>query len=77
MTKVKYRLFEKIIQDLDTKKYHVCRELDESGYIVSWIIFRQDMPIEEYFSPNNKPLLSSEKNDIFDLIKFVKEYKND
>ena len=74
--KISWQLFEKIIHDLDRKKYHIGRELDENGYIKSWTIFRQDMPIEEYFSPENKPLLCSEDNDIFDLIDFVKEQKN-
>ena len=74
--KITWQLFEKIIHDLNRKKYHICRELDENGYIKSWTIFRQDMTIEEYFSPNNKPLLCSKDNDIFDLIDFVKEQKN-
>ena len=73
--KIAWQLFEKIIHDLDKKKYHVGRELDENGYIKSWIIFRQDMSIEEYFSPENKPLLTSKENDILDLINFVAKEK--
>lgn len=71
--KITWQLFERIINDLNKKKYHICRELDENGYIKSWIIFKQDMPLEEYFSPDNKAILSSKYNDIFDLINFVKE----
>lgn len=71
--RAKYAAFEKIIKDLDRNKYHVCRELDEDGYIKNWYIFRKDMPIDKYFSAENTPLLTSEENDIFDLINFVKE----
>lgn len=73
--KIAWQLFEKIIHDLDRKKYHISRELDENGYIKSWTIFRQDMSIEEYFSPENKPLLTSKENDILDLINFVAKEK--
>lgn len=71
--RAKYEAFEKIIKDLDRNKYHICRELDEDGYIKNWYIFRKDMSIDKYFSTENKPLLTSEDNDIFDLINFVKE----
>lgn len=73
--KITLQLFEKIVHDLYKKKYHICRELDENGYIKSWIIFNQDMALEDYFSPNNEPLLSSKNNNIFDLIDFIKEHK--
>ena len=69
----KYEVFEKIIKDLDRNKYHICREVDEDGYIKNWYIFRKDMSIDKYFSAENKPLLTSKENDIFDLINFVKE----
>ena len=75
--RVKYKLFEKIIKNLDRKKYHICREIDANGYIEDWSIFRKDMSIDEYFSAENKPLLSSEKNNILDLKNFVKEQKNE
>ena len=76
MKKITWQLFEKIIYNLDKKKYHISRELDENRYIRAWSIYRQDIPVEEYFSPNNKPILNSTDNDIFDLIDFVKEQKD-
>lgn len=74
--KVTYKLFNKMIEDLDEKKYHICRELDENGYIKAWSIFRQNMPIEKYFSEENKPILTSTNNDISDLLIFLEEQKN-
>ena len=75
--KANYKLFQRIIKDLDRNKYHIYRELDEDGYIKDWAIFRKDMEIEKYFSKENKALLTSTENDILDLINFVaKEKKN-
>lgn len=74
--KIKYKLFYRMIEDLDKKKYHIGTELDENGYIKSWSIYNKDMPTEQYFSAENKPLLTSTKNDIFDLLNFIKEQKN-
>ena len=74
--KIKYTLFNRMIEDLNRKKYHIGTELDENGYIKSWSIYNKDMPTEQYFSAENKPLLTSTKNDIFDLLNFIKEQKN-
>ena len=74
--KIKCELFEEFIKDLDIKKYHICRELDADGYIKNWTIFRKDMPIDEYFSAENQALLTSERNSILDLKKFIREQKN-
>lgn len=69
--------FEKAIKGLDTKKYHICRELGftENGFeIIKWSIFRQDMSLEEYFSKKNLEILSSEKgHTVEDIKKFIKE----
>lgn len=74
--KIKYKLFNKMIEDLDRKKYHFCACLDENGYVKNWSIYRQDMSVEKYFSEDNKPLLTSEENNILDLMNFIKEQKN-
>lgn len=70
--KITYELFEKIIKPLNRSKFHVCRELDFDGNIKEWTIYRKDMSIDEYFSEENQPLLTSEENDLVDLIYFVK-----
>lgn len=74
--KIKYKLFNKMIEDLDRKKYHFGVSLDAKGYVYSWAIYRKDMSAEEYFSEDNKPLLTSEENNILDLMNFIKEQKN-
>ena len=47
--------------------------LDENGYVKQWSVYRQDMSMDKYFSPENLPILSSKNNNIFDLINFLKE----
>lgn len=74
--KVTYKLFYRMINSLNKKKFHINVSLNEDGYIKNWSIYRKDMPIEEYFSEKNKPLLTSKKNDMLDLINFVKEQEN-
>ena len=74
--KVTYKLFNRMIEDLDRKKYHIGTELDENGCIKAWSIYNKDMSTEEYFSAENKPLLTSKENNIVDLLKFIKEQKN-
>ena len=72
--------FEKIVKKLDHKKYHICRKIkfnsDGVMYVDSWDIFRKDMSLEEYYSPENKPVLCSLVNDIDDIKKLIKEEKN-
>ena len=74
--KIKYKLFHRMIEDLDKRKYHIYTELDENGYIKAWTIYNKNMSTEEYFSAENKPLLTSRENDIVDLLNFIKEQKN-
>lgn len=72
--------FEKAIEGIDKKKYHICRELGftENGFeIVKWSIFRQDMSMEEYFSKENLVVLSSEKGDtVKDIKRLIKKGEN-
>ena len=72
--------FEKAIKGIDTKKYHICRELGftENGFeIVKWSIFRRDMSMEEYFSKENLVVLSSEKGDtVKDIKRLIKKGEN-
>ena len=74
--KVTYKLFYRMTDGLNKKKFHFGVTLDPNGYIESWSIYRKDMPLERYFSTENKPLLTSTKNDIFDLLNFIKEQEN-
>ena len=71
-----YTIFEYLIKDIDRKKYHIFRELDENGYIKKWVIYKKaKLTPEEFFSPKNKPILSSNKNNFLDLIDFVENQK--
>ena len=64
--KVKYKLFNEMIKDLDMKKYYIGYDIDDKGYVNNWSIINK-----EY-----KELLSSENNNISDLLIFVEEQKN-
>ena len=71
--------FEKVIKNLDKNKYHICRsmiiDLEKGPYIDEWSIFRKDMSVEEYFSPNNLAILSSKNgNTLDDIKKLVEEF---
>lgn len=74
--KINYKAFYNLVKDLDNKKFHFGACLDENGYVKNWSIYRKNMSIEEYFSEDNKPLLTSEENNILDLMNFIKEQKN-
>lgn len=76
VNKINYKTFYNLVKDLDRKKFHLGVSLDEKGYVHFWAIYRKDMSVEEYFSAENKPLLTSKENDIFDLLNFIKEQKN-
>lgn len=70
--------FEKIIKDLDSKKYHIYREVgavDGVICVTKWAIYKKDMPTQEYFAPENVAILSSDKNNYLDLVNFVSENK--
>lgn len=73
--KITYELFQSIIKLLNREKYHVCRELDVDGNIKEWSIYRKDMDMEEYFSDENKAILTSEDG-LLSLIFFVKGEEN-
>lgn len=73
--------FEKVIKGIDKKKYHVGRSIafdeDNNPYISQWDIFRKDMKMEEYFSPENLAILSSRNNNtIEDIEEFIRSQNN-
>lgn len=68
-----YREFMKITENVDRNKYHICCSIKEDLWHCEWTIFRKDMSFEEYWSENNRPILSSKTNSIEDLVKFCKE----
>lgn len=66
-----YNEFYKIIKNLDRNKYHTCCSVKTDLINCEWVIFRKDMPFDEYWSSNNKPVLDSKINNKKDLIDFV------
>ena len=65
-------IFEYLVEDIDVEKYHICRKLDENGYVKEWIIYKKKgLTDEEFYSPRNKPIISSKKNSFLDLVDFV------
>ena len=65
-------VFEYLVEDIDVEKYHICRKLDENGYVKEWIIYKKKgLTDEEFYSPRNKPIISSKKNSFLDLVDFV------
>lgn len=71
--KMTLKFFERIIKNIDKETYHICRGIDKNGYIKDWYIFNKDMSSNKFYSMENKPLLSSEKNDILDLLLWVEK----
>lgn len=69
---MKYKEFLKITDNLDRNKYHTCCSIKEDMENCDWVIYRKDMSVEEYFSPKNKPLISSKTHTKEDLIEFCK-----
>lgn len=69
---MKYKEFLKITDNLDRNKYHTCCSIKEDMENCDWVIYRKDMSVEEYFSPKNKPLISSNTHTKEDLIEFCK-----
>lgn len=74
--------FENVIKKLNKNKFHINRTLsfNDNGemYLESWSIFRKDMSTEEYFSPKNLVVLSSQNdNTIEDIEQLIKEQNNE
>lgn len=78
-------VFEYLVEDIDVEKYHICRKLDENGYVKEWIIYKKKgLTDEEFYNPKNKPIISSERDSFLDLVyfaenpkKFIKRGKKD
>lgn len=73
--------FENLVKELDKNKYHINRTLGFNNkgemYLEKWAIFRKDMTTEEYFSPKNLVVLTSEHgNTSEDIQRLVEEDKN-
>lgn len=76
------KLFETVVKKIDKNKFHINRTLgfNDNGemYLESWSIFRKDMSTEEYFSPKNLVILSSQNgNTIEDIKQLIKEDNNE
>ena len=68
--------FMEVVNEIARQKYHVGVTVgyDYNGvaYVESWSIYRCDMPMKEYFSMDNKPVLCSEnKNTLEDIKKLI------
>ena len=73
---IPYKLFHNIIKPVNRDNFHICRELNNQGNISKWSIYKKDMSTEDYFSEENKAILT-EKQGLLGLIFFVKgEEKN-
>lgn len=71
--------FEKLIKPLNREKYHISRAIkfkDNMPYIDEWVIYRKDMPLEEFYDSNNIPVLSSAKGNTIEDIKKLIEAEN-
>ena len=73
--------FEEIVKNLDKNKFHINRTLGFNNegkmYLEKWSIFRKDMSTEEYFSPKNLVILSSEKgHTLEDIAQLIEEESN-
>lgn len=69
--------FENIVKRLDKNKFHINRTLNYNNngeMYLEWSIFRKNMKTEEYFSPKNLVVLSSEKgHTLEDIEKLIEE----
>lgn len=64
--------FFEITKKLDRNKYHIyCGIYNITE--CEWSIYRKDMSSEEYFSPENKAILTSKLNTEQELIDFCKK----
>lgn len=73
--------FENTVKKLDKNKYHINRTLGFNNkgemYLEKWAIFRKDMTTEEYFSPKNLVVLTSEHGNTFkDIQRLIEENQN-
>lgn len=71
--------FEKLIKPLNREKYYISRAIkfkDNMPYIDEWVIYRKDMPLEEFYDSNNIPVLSSAKGNTIEDIKKLIEAEN-
>lgn len=65
-----YKEFMSITKTLDRNKYHTCCSLLPDMETCEWVIFRKNMPLDEYWSSENKPILDSKVNSKEELIEF-------
>ena len=83
--KMPLSVFEYLVENIDVEKYHICRKLDENGYVKEWVIYKKKgLTDEEFYNPKNKPIISSERDSFLDLVyfaenpkKFIKRGKKD
>lgn len=68
-----WKEFYKITKELDRNKYHICCEVHQDMIGCDWYIFRKDMSFEDYWSSDNKPILTSKLNTEQELIDFCEK----
>lgn len=83
MTIVNIKDFEKVAKKVDREKYQLSVTIKHARtgsadysnfYVQEYALYRKDMPLREYFSPENKAILASYNgNDFEDLKEWVKE----
>lgn len=69
-------VFKKIYEILDKKYFHVCVSTKEND-IVEWDIYYSNLNYDDFFSSNNKPLLSSKTNTFDDIYKLRDKFEKE
>ena len=69
---MEFKEYYKLTKKLNRNKYHDCCSINQDMKTCEWVIYRKDMPWEEYISNQNKPILNSKINTKQDLIDFIK-----
>ena len=66
---------EEIMNILDKNYFHICIEIANNN--IKWEVFFKNMKEEDYFSNNNKPILSSDRNTVDDIYLLKKNFENE
>lgn len=62
------------IRELLGNRYHFHEEYDENLNLVRWVLFRNYDDMRIFLSPDNKAIMSSEKNTLKDLYDYAKTH---
>lgn len=71
-----YEKIKAIHSILDPNYFHVATTIKRENEF-DWIVYYNNLPTQTYFSKNNKPLLTSEKNTIDDIFKLKNKFEKE